>query len=360
MQLIRLYRADDDDTSGRKARQQLRSEYPTHLGCIAFLAREALRDHDLSACEDLLPTLRRLGPGQFDAVAIEFQFRALAGAGDLGRQVLDDYIASAPSPEARAERAVRSADLVFDFFQTHPADERSAAAVADLRAMAIRLYRPEAARNPQAFQRLVTLLASQPDGTNQAFTLIERSKRTFSGEVASAAYVMVLRYGRPSTPQQQAMKRYLVEQREKAPRSMSLLLTWAEYLQLTGETATAVAVYREILRREPDNVLALNNLAWTLSLDRKDPDKVRESITLIQHAIDLAGPQDELLDTRARILFESGQSEAGLRDMCEAVNAAPSAGRLKDYAIMLRKAGKTKEAERALAEAGRFAIGASR
>jgi tetratricopeptide (TPR) repeat protein len=141
---------------------------------------------------------------------------------------------------------------------------------------------------------------------------------------------------------------------------MTLMLTWAEYLQLTGENSAAVVVYREVLRREPDNVLALNNLAWTLSLDRKDPDKVRESLALIQHAIDLAGPLDELLDTRARILFESGQSEAGLRDMCEAVNEAPSASRFKDYAIMLRKAGKTKEAERALAEAGRFGIGVAR
>ena len=86
------------------------------------------------------------------------------------------------------------------------------------------------------------------------------------------------------------------------------MLTWAEYLQLTGENAEAVTVYREVLRREPDNVLALNNLAWTLSLDRRDEAKVRESLTYIQRAIDLAGPLDELLDTRARILFESGQA----------------------------------------------------
>src|SRR5439155_13147133 len=104
---------------------------------------------------------------------------------------------------------------------------------------------------------------------------------------------------------------------------------------------------------DPDNVLALNNLAWTLSLDRKDQAKVRESLAHIQRAIDLAGPLDELLDTRARILFESGQPEAGLRDMCEAVNEAPSATRLTDYAIMLRKACKAGEAERALPEGRR-------
>src|SRR5262249_13121272 len=106
-----------------------------------------------------------------------------------------------------------------------------------------------------------------------------------------------------------------------------------------------------------DNVLALNNLAWTLSLDRKDTAKVKESLAHIQRAIDLAGPLDELLDTRARILFESGRHEAGLRDMCEAVIESPSAERWLHYATMLRRAGQAEQAQRALAEAKRLGVG---
>ena len=112
-----------------------------------------------------------------------------------------------------------------------------------------------------------------------------------------------------------------------------------------------------MLAREPENVLALNNLAWTLSLDRKDTAKVQESLAHIQRAIDLAGPLDELLDTRARILFESGRHEAGLRDMCEAVAESPSAYRWLDYATMLRRAGQAEQAERALAQARRLGLG---
>ena len=226
----------------------------------------------------------------------------------------------------------------------------------------MRLFRPEADRNPQAFQRLVTLLAVQPGGTNSAIELVQRGRRVFKPEVAAAAYVQILRHGRPGPNdiQRASIKQYICDEREKEPQSTSLMLTWAEYLQLSGENAAAVAVYRQVLQREPDNVLALNNLAWTLSLDRKNQDKVRESLAHIQRAIELAGPLDELLDTRARILFESGQPEAGLRDMCEAVAEAPSAARLKDYAIMLRKVGKAKEAEQALAEAARFGLGTTR
>ena len=87
---------------------------------------------------------------------------------------------------------------------------------------------------------------------------------------------------------------------------------------------------------------------------------MRESLGYIQRAIDLAGPLDELLDTRARILFESGKRDAGLKDMGEAVNAAPSPARLNDYAAMLQKAGKVKDAERARARPAGSASGRTR
>jgi len=61
-------------------------------------------------------------------------------------------------------------------------------------------------------------------------------------------------------------------------------------------------------------------LAWLL--DRRDEAAVRESLSYIQRAINLAGPLDELLDTRSRILFESGSRDAALRDMSDAVNQA--------------------------------------
>jgi tetratricopeptide (TPR) repeat protein len=111
-----------------------------------------------------------------------------------------------------------------------------------------------------------------------------------------------------------------------------------------------------VLGRDRDNIVALNNLAWTLSRDQKDKAKVKESLDHIQRAIDLAGPLDELLHTRAFILFESGQREDGLRDLCEAVKEAPSASRWWDYATLLRRAGQIAAAEKAMAEVRRLGL----
>jgi tetratricopeptide (TPR) repeat protein len=227
-----------------------------------------------------------------------------------------------------------------------------------LRKTAVGYYEPVALQDREAFQRLVSLLAQQkPDGTEVAFTWAQRGKAAFGVEDAAAAYVQVLRLGAPDEQQIKAIGRFLEDELQARPQSTALRLSLADYYGLTAEPAKAVEELRAVLAREPDNVVALNNLAWTLSLDRKDRAKVQESLTHIQRAIDLAGPLDDLLDTRARILFESGQREAGLRDMCEAVQEAPSAARWRQYAEMLREAGQTEPAQRALAEAQKLGAG---
>lgn len=355
LQLARLYRAEGNESGARQARAQMKAEYPTHYGCVAYLAREALRDRDLATAATLIDSARQLGPTEFETVALDFQRQVLSNNIDQARRLLDDCVGAATTDEQRRSRSLRCANLIFDFLQVHPTLDRSTSA--DLRSAAIRLFGNQVERDPQVFQRVVTLLAQQPGGTNAALRAIEQGKRTFGVEFAATAYVQVLRFGQPDPQQRTAIQRFLQDALEKSPASSALMLVRAEQLQLAGEHAQAIAMYRRVLQVDPENILALNNLAWNLSLDRKDEAKVRESLTLIQRAIDLAGPLDELLDTRARILFESGQREAGLRDMCDAVNESPSVARWRDYANMLERAGNAAEARRAIAQAERLQTG---
>ncbi len=58
----------------------------------------------------------------------------------------------------------------------------------------------------------------------------------------------------------------------------------------------------------PKNVVAINNLATLLS---EQPGKAKESLQYIEQAIELAGQQPGLLDTKAMILvFEGKAAEA--------------------------------------------------
>jgi len=164
-----------------------------------------------------------------------------------------------------------------------------------------------------------------------------------------------LRHGPANEQQRKATELYLLDEIAKKPVSMGLRVSLADYYQYSGDRDRAIATYRQVLEREPTNVVALNNLAWTLSADSRN---AADALALVERAINLAGPLDDLLDTRARIRFESGDAQAGLRDLTEAVSELPTATRLMDLAAMHRKAGQTDLADRALQKARRFAPGA--
>src|SRR5207244_11433620 len=79
----------------------------------------------------------------------------------------------------------------------------------------------------------------------------------------------------------------------------------------------------QVLRSQPGHVAALNNLAVLLS---ERADTRDESLNYIEQAIQLAGPHDNLLDTKASILLQQNRTAeaAGLLERIAAsANADP-------------------------------------
>jgi tetratricopeptide (TPR) repeat protein len=350
--LAKLYRAENDETKLRQTRERMQAEFSGHYGCTAYLAREALRERDLAACEKRLPTLHKFGPTLFETRAIEFQFRTLSGDADSARRLLTEYIA-AVSPAEQSARKLQIANFLCDFLLICPLSDRPAAA-ADLRSLAIQQFSAAPEGDPEILQRHAVLLA-QNGQIGQAFELLQKRRGTLPPEAIAAAQVLVLRTGAANEQQRKTTELFLLDELEKRPASIGLQISLADYCQFAGQRDKAIAAYRRVLEREPNNVVALNNLAWALAAD---PPKAPEALALIQRAIDLAGPMDDLLDTRARIRFESGDAQAGLRDLIEAASEVPTAARLLDLAAMHRKAGQLDLADRVLQKARRFAPGA--
>jgi tetratricopeptide (TPR) repeat protein len=348
--LAKLYRAENDEAKFRSACERMRSEHAGHYGCLAFLAREAIRDLDAAACEKFLPALRQLGPRQFETLAIEFQYWTLAGDAERSRQVLTDYAASGATPTEKAQRELRVAHFLHDYLAVAPMANRTAAA-SELRALAIRFFAARLGTDAEALQRMCVLMA-QNGQTDPALDVLHKCRATFSAEAIAAAQVMVLRNGKATDAQKQAVGRSLVESTEKNPKSAALQVSLADFYQITGHKDQAMVVYRKVLAADPNNVVALNNLAWTMAGDQRN---AVEALVLVQRAIDLVGPLDDLLDTRARIQFEGGDVQAALRDLTEAVSEVPTATRLVELAAMHRKAGQTDAADRALQKARLYA-----
>jgi tetratricopeptide (TPR) repeat protein len=349
--LAKLYRAENDEVKFRSACERMRSEHAGHYGSLEFLAREAIRELDATGCEKLLPGLRQLGPGRFDTLAIEFQYWTLVGEGDRARKLLTDYAVSSPTPAEQAQREIRLANFVHDFLAVAPMADRTAAA-GELRSLAIRWFSNRMEKDPERMQRQCGLLAQNGQGGQALDWLLDKARGTFSAEAIAAAQVTVLRHGKATDLQKQAVGRSLVDATEKNPKSPSLQVSLADFYQITGQKDQAITIYRKVLAADPNNVVALNNLAWTMAGDQRS---AAEALVLVQRAIDLVGPLDDLLDTRARIQFESGDVQAALRDLTEAVSEVPTATRLVELASMHRKAGQTDAADRALQKARLYA-----
>lgn len=348
IQLAKLYRAENDDTKARVARERLRAEYGQDYRSLAFLAREAIRDHDLVECEKLVPHLRQLGPNLFETATIEFQCRTLAGEAKRACKLLSDFAAGGETEIAKKARARRAADLVYDFLQAYPLTDKAEAAA--LREFALKLFAESGPADPASLPKVATLLA-QSGQTAPALEQVYRMRGKLPIEAVAAAQVAALRHGRPTPQQISATERFLDDECRKNPRSTILQLSFAEFYEFAGSDDKAVANYRAILGREPENIVALNNLAWTLGKRRTT---ALESLALIDRAVDLVGPADELLDTRSRIRIEMGRLDSGLRDLEDASLDSPSASRYAELAKLYDRTGKPERAGQALTLARRF------
>ena len=70
----------------------------------------------------------------------------------------------------------------------------------------------------------------------------------------------------------------------------------------------------------PDNLEALNNLAWLLA---HRAGKEQEALDLIDRAIAIAGSNPTLCDTRAVIHVQLGKTEPAIRDLRAAMAISP-------------------------------------
>lgn len=139
----------------------------------------------------------------------------------------------------------------------------------------------------------------------------------------------------------------------KTPRGMALTMHLADLYDLRGKYDEAEKLYKAVLREEPGNVVALNNLAWLLAQRQQNG---AEAKPLIETAVQVVGRQPHLLDTRGLVHLALGQNEAAVSDFQEAVKDSPNPTRLFHLARAYHRAGDKDTAARVLREAAQLGL----
>ncbi|QDU39630.1 tetratricopeptide repeat protein [Maioricimonas rarisocia] len=98
----------------------------------------------------------------------------------------------------------------------------------------------------------------------------------------------------------------------------------AQIRDLQGDSLAAERLYRAALQRNPDNVIALNNLAWLISAGGRDPAEARQ---LIERALNHVGRYPWLLDTLAQVQLAGDNAEDALETLEEAIEIAEAGHR---------------------------------
>ena len=125
--------------------------------------------------------------------------------------------------------------------------------------------------------------------------------------------------------QRDRVERRLVQAVKDNPKLVVLKMHLADLSDLRGDYSKAEDLYRGILKDEPGNVVALNNLAWLLA---QKTGEGAEALQCVEAAVNGIGRRADLLDTRGTVRLSLGQNAAALTDFADAVGDAPTGARL--------------------------------
>lgn len=150
----------------------------------------------------------------------------------------------------------------------------------------------------------------------------EASAGTPTARMVSVS-VGVLRAGKPTPEQIVGVEKQILGALESATgaEAIALSLSLADLRDIQGRYDETITIYRSILEKDSNNVIALNNLSWMLSFMPTDRSAC---LPLVNRAIHLRGPVADLLDTRAVIHLNLNKPRDAIKDLKSAYDEVGS------------------------------------
>ena len=178
-------------------------------------------------------------------------------------------------------------------------------------------------RGAEASKKLAAARGEQPDYAIQLY-LIEAETLAANNQTERAWSTL-----------QQALKQY--------PDDMNLLYSRAMLAEKRNDLEQMERDLRAIIKREPDNAMALNALGYTLS-DRTT--RYAEAKTLIQQAYDLSPDDPAVLDSLGWVNFRLGNLDEAERLLRQALERFPDQEVAAHLGEVLWANGKQREAKK--------------
>ncbi len=334
--LARLYEIEGD---WAKADAQMRLMVDNNSSVPAYRIRyilALLRNKRAGETGPLLDQLEKLQP---DTPLVQ-QLRAMAlseqGKGDEAVKLLQAFA------EKHAEQAGFAAQ-VLELIGRAPAAE----------AVLRRQVAQKKATEPQSVLVLAEYLGRQ-GRTRDALDLCEAAWKTCPPGTVADVCCSILLAADPDDTQVRRVEGWLKAQLARQPSVIQLQIAMAMLKTVQGRFPEAEDLYRRAIEKDPNNVVALNNLAWMIAI--KQEGKGAEALQLLERAIVVVGPRGPLLDTRAVIHMRMGHSDLALTDLEAAIADNPAAPMYFHLAQAFLMANRRDDAQAALQDGQRLGL----
>jgi tetratricopeptide (TPR) repeat protein len=345
--LSQLYRVAGNRKASRDCLQKLLNADAKNIYYLLTGLEEVTEDRDFKTGETFAAHLLAQHPGEFRAVAAVARFECKAGRPERALALAEKYTGAADvSAGDYLARSARVAELLDELarspgVKSTPTGRRMTDA-------AVERYAALVPSRPEAVIAIAGVLGA--DGrTADAFTRVEQSGRHLTVRGRALAGLAAVRSGASPT-QFETVGKWLDTCLAEDAASIPLKLNKAEFLSLRQDHKAAAVVYEDVLKADPRNVVALNNLAWILAADPSAAERARELVARATREVGLTG---DLLDTRARVEITLKQFEQAERDSREAIRQDPTPLRWFHLAVTMHSQSPPRkdEATKAFAEA---------
>jgi len=351
--LAQLYLAEGDWSKYRKQMRGVLAADGQQPRYVAAYLHALLRRNEIPEAELWLGRLEGIAGGQFSTVGLKAEMLVQQGRADQAVAAIKDFIDNAAAPPDRPDR-LRLAAAALETLARRLEDADRQAPAARFLAEAEQAYRRYVEQRPEGQLLLAGFLGRQ-GRLDEALELAEETSNDAEPAAVAGLAATILNAEGPTPAQLERLENILLAALEKHDRPAAHVLLLADLRILQGQFQGAERLYREVLAKDSQNVLAMNNLAVLLALQRRQLD---ESLELIDRAIETAGPAGTLLDSRAIVHIARRQPKKALADLKAAIADDPKPTRYFHTAQAQFQLGEKTAADEALAKAADLGLSA--
>jgi len=312
--LAKAYDAADERQKADRRWQNLVATNEKNANFLAEFVARSLQNDRFDEAERSLEKLKKLQTSAFITQALSARLLVLRDQPGPAIQLLRSYVENEQTPVPnRIDRVDQVARLLIELVANDTRIKPEASG--QLAREAERWFHEVIPEKPQSSLPLIVYLGKR-GRLDEALDVCGNLQDSPLKLNAIAAGITAVREAGAEQKHVVRLDEWLTAFIQAEPDSLVAVLQLAQLRDLMGRYEEAELYYQSLLKAAPRNFIVLNNLAWLLSVHAQRHDDAEK---MVDQAIEIAGPNASLLDTRATILLNQKRTDEAIEALRESV-----------------------------------------